>query len=462
MIRKIKLPVVLVATSISAFTTPFLGSSVNVALPAIASDFSMSALGLSWVASSFIMAAAIMLLPLGRLADLHGRKRFFFWGSIIVGVSSLACNFAPNEAVFIALRVVQGAGSAMIFSTGTAMLISAYPPHRRGMVLGINVAAVYVGLTVGPFIGGMIVEHLGWRAIFEINALLGAAAAGLCFFMDREKQMPQNGEYFDLPGSFLYALALFSVMYGFSTLPRLTGAVLVACGVVCFFFFVRRQLGMDFPLIDVRLFSDNRVFGMSNLATLIHYCATFAVTFLMSLYLQHVKLLSPSHTGFILVMAPVLQALFSPFAGWLSDHREPRIIASTGMALSAAGLTGLAFISASTHIGLILLWLAMLGVGFALFSSPNVNAVMSSVETKLYGIASATLATMRLVGQMLSMGIAMLIFSCVIGDQPLGHANSDLLVLSAKIILSIMAVTCVAGVFASLARGRVHDGRAAS
>jgi MFS family permease len=251
-------------------------------------------------------------------------------------------------------------------------------------------------------------------------------------------------------------------MYGFSTLPRLTGAVLVACGVVCFFFFVRRQLGMDFPLIDVRLFSDNRVFGMSNLATLIHYCATFAVTFLMSLYLQHVKLLSPSHTGFILVMAPVLQALFSPFAGWLSDHREPRIIASTGMALSAAGLTGLAFISASTHIGLILLWLAMLGVGFALFSSPNVNAVMSSVETKLYGIASATLATMRLVGQMLSMGIAMLIFSCVIGDQPLGHDNSDLLVLSAKIILSIMAVTCVAGVFASLARGRVHDGRAAS
>ena len=461
MIRKIKLPVVLVATSISAFTTPFLGSSVNVALPAIASDFSMSALGLSWVASSFIMAAAIMLLPLGRLADLHGRKRFFFWGSIIVGVSSLASNFAPNEAVFIALRVVQGAGSAMIFSTGTAMLISAYPPHRRGMVLGINVAAVYVGLTVGPFIGGMIVEHLGWRAIFEINALLEPPRQVFAF-MDREKQMPQNGEYFDLPGSFLYALALFSVMYGFSTLPRLTGAVLVACGVICFFFFIRRQLGMDFPLIDVRLFSDNRVFGMSNLATLIHYCATFAVTFLMSLYLQHVKLLSPSHTGFILVMAPVLQALFSPFAGWLSDHREPRIIASTGMALSAAGLTGLAFISASTHIGLILLWLAMLGVGFALFSSPNVNAVMSSVETKLYGIASATLATMRLVGQMLSMGIAMLIFSCVIGDQPLGHDNSDLLVLSAKIILSIMAVTCLAGVFASLARGRVHDGRVAS
>jgi len=462
MIRKIKLPVVLVATSISSFTTPFLGSSVNVALPAIAHDFSMSALALSWVASAFIMAAAIMLLPLGRLADLHGRKVFFFAGSIILSVSSLLSVFSSSEAVFIALRVVQGVGSAMIFSTGTAMLISAYPPHRRGMVLGINVAAVYIGLTIGPFIGGMIVEHLGWRTIFIVNALLGAAAAGLCFLMDKEKLTPANGEDFDLAGSLLYAVALFSLMYGFSKLPRATGAVLVAGGMICFVFFIHRQLHITFPLINVRLFSDNRVFGMSNLAALINYCATFAVTFLMSLYLQHVKLMSPSHTGFVLVLSPMLQAFFSPFAGWLSDRREPRIIASTGMAFSVVGLAGLAFISAATPVALILLWLSLLGIGFALFSSPNVNAVMSCVENKLYGIASATLATMRLVGQMLSMGVAMLIFSCVIGDQPLSPANSGLLVLSSKIIFSIMAAICVLGVFASLARGRVHDGSGAS
>jgi len=462
MIRKIKLPVVLVATSISSFTTPFLGSSVNVALPAIAHDFSMSALALSWVASAFIMAAAIMLLPLGRLADLHGCKVFFFAGSIILSVSSLLSVFSSSEAVFIALRVVQGVGSAMIFSTGTAMLISAYPPHRRGMVLGINVAAVYIGLTIGPFIGGMIVEHLGWRTIFIVNALLGAAAAGLCFLMDKEKLTPANGEDFDLAGSLLYAVALFSLMYGFSKLPRATGAVLVAGGMICFVFFIHRQLHITFPLINVRLFSDNRVFGMSNLAALINYCATFAVTFLMSLYLQHVKLMSPSHTGFVLVLSPMLQAFFSPFAGWLSDRREPRIIASTGMAFSVVGLAGLAFISAATPVALILLWLSLLGIGFALFSSPNVNAVMSCVENKLYGIASATLATMRLVGQMLSMGVAMLIFSCVIGDQPLSPANSGLLVLSSKIIFSIMAAICVLGVFASLARGRVHDGSGAS
>jgi len=462
MIRKIKLPVVLVATSISSFTTPFLGSSVNVALPAIAHDFSMSALALSWVASAFIMAAAIMLLPLGRLADLHGRKVFFFAGSIILSVSSLLSVFSSSEAVFIALRVVQGVGSAMIFSTGTAMLISAYPPHRRGMVLGINVAAVYIGLTIGPFIGGMIVEHLGWKTIFIVNALLGAAAAGLCFLMDKEKLTPANGEDFDLAGSLLYAVALFSLMYGFSKLPRATGAVLVAGGMICFVFFIHRQLHITFPLINVRLFSDNRVFGMSNLAALINYCATFAVTFLMSLYLQHVKLMSPSHTGFVLVLSPMLQAFFSPFAGWLSDRREPRIIASTGMAFSVVGLAGLAFISAATPVALILLWLSLLGIGFALFSSPNVNAVMSCVENKLYGIASATLATMRLVGQMLSMGVAMLIFSCVIGDQPLSPANSGLLVLSSKIIFSIMAAICVLGVFASLARGRVHDGSGAS
>lgn len=456
MITPKKLPMVLFATTISSFTTPFMGSSVNVALPAIGRAFSMDAISLSWVASSFLLAAATMLLPMGRLADIYGRKIFFLSGSLIFAFSSLLAVWPETESLFIALRVVQGTGAAMIFSTGTALLVSAYPLSERGKMLGINIAAVYTGLTAGPLIGGLLTQHLGWQSIFIVNAALGTAAAGLALRMENEKTPAAAGESFDLSGSFLYAAALFALMYGFSQLPSFRGAVLIAAGGIFFMVFIRRQLHKPSPLINIRLFLSNRVFAFSNLAALIHYSATFAVTFLMSLYLQHVKGLTPSQAGFLLVIEPLLQAVFSPLAGRLSDRHEPRIISSIGMSITVMGLAGLIFIARDTPLWPILFCLALLGIGFALFSSPNVNAVMSSVESKLYGIASAMQATMRMVGQMLSMGIAMLVFAWIIGSHGIDHENGALLIVSAKIIFAILAVICTAGVLASLARGRVH------
>ncbi|MHB8138505.1 MAG: MFS transporter [Smithellaceae bacterium] len=453
---KRKLPIVLLATTISSFTTPFMGSSVNVALPMIARDFSMNALAISWVASSFLLAAAITLVPLGRLADIYGRKFFFLAGSLIFALSSLLCIWSGTEAFFIAMRVVQGIGGAMIFSTGTAMLISAYPPGERGKILGINIAAVYIGLTCGPFIGGLLTQHLGWKTIFIFNAVLALTAAGLSAFVAKEERTESYNEGFDLAGSLLYAVALFSLMYGFSQLPSPKGGALIAIGVLCFIVFIRLQLTKPFPLLNIHLFLDNRLFAYSNLAALINYCATFAITFLLSLYLQHVKLLTPSQTGIVLVIEPLLQALFSPAAGRLSDRYEPRIIASIGMSLTVIGLAGLIFIASDTPLYYIVVCLAILGIGFALFSSPNVNAIMSSVDNKFYGIASAMQATMRLVGQMLSMGIAMLVFAWIIGNESITHENNALLISSVRLIFGILAVTCLFGIFASFARGRVH------
>lgn len=451
-----KLPIVLLATTISSFTTPFMGSSVNVALPAIGRDFSMDAMSLSWVASSFLLASAIMLVPLGRLADIFGRKIFFLAGSLIFSLASVLCIWSETESLFIALRVVQGIGAAMIFSTGTAMLISAYPMGERGKMLGINIAAVYTGLTAGPFIGGLLTQHFGWQSIFVANAALGTAAAGLALRMEKEAPSAAAGESFDLGGSFLYAAALFVLMYGFSRLPSPCGALLIATGGVCFMVFIRRQLKKRSPLVNLHLFMGNRVFAFSNLAALINYCATFAVTFLLSLYLQHIKGLSPSQTGCVLVIEPLLQAVFSPLAGRLSDRYEPRIISSIGMSLTVVGLAGLIFIASDTPLYYVVCCLALLGIGFALFSSPNVNAVMSAVDSKFYGIASATQATMRMVGQMLSMGIAMLVFAWIIGNHGIDHENGALLIVSAKMIFAILAVICTAGIAASLARGRVH------
>jgi EmrB/QacA subfamily drug resistance transporter len=449
---------VLLVTTLSSFLTPLMGSAVNVALPAIAKELSMNALSLSWVVSSFILAAAITLIPLGRLADIHGRRIVFLYGAVIFTVASSFCILSPTQYFLIAARAVQGIGGAMIFSTGTAMLISAYPPGERGKYLGINITAVYVGLTIGPFIGGLLTQYLGWRYIFIFTVFLGAIIIFITTSMV-EKEAPENRkESFDFAGSLLYAIALFAIMYGFSLLPAWNAGLIIGVGVLSLIFFVFQQLKHPFPLLDIRLFLNNKVFAFSNLAALINYCATFVITFLLSLYLQHIKMLTPFQTGLILVAAPAIQALFSSFAGRLSDRFEPQIIASIGMALNVIGLVPLIFLKNDTGIHYILFCLIILGLGFALFSSPNVNAIMSAVENKFYGVASATIATMRLTGQMFSMGITMLVFAVILGSQPIAEANNPLLLKSTRIIFAILSVICCGGIFASLARGKVHNG----
>jgi EmrB/QacA subfamily drug resistance transporter len=449
---------ILLVTTLSSFLTPFMGSAVNVALPAIAKELSMTALSLSWVATSFILAATMTLIPLGRLADIYGRRRFYVYGALLFTIASSFCIWSPSQFFLIAARTIQGVGGAMIFSTGTAMLVSAYPLEERGKIIGINVAAVYIGLTIGPFIGGLLTEHFGWRFIFLFTAALGLIITLIATATIKEERSENNGEGFDFTGSLLYAMALFAIMYGLSQLPSLNAGFLICIGVICLALFIFHQLKNPFPLLDIHLFLNNKVFAFSNLAALINYCATFAVTFLLSLYLQHIRMLTPSQAGSILVAAPVVQALFSPLAGKLSDRFEPQIIASIGMALNVIGLIPLIFINNNTSIYCIVFYLIVLGLGFALFSSPNVNAIMSAVEKKYYGVASATVGTMRLTGQMFSMGITMLVFAVILGDYPISDANNYLLLKSAKFIFAILAVICCVGIFASLARGKMHNG----
>jgi len=449
-------PPILLAVTISSFLTPFMGSALNVALPMIGREYSMSALALSWVISSFLLAATITLVPLGRISDIYGRKKIFLYGALIFTVSSSFCIWAPTSPVLIFYRVIQGIGGAMIFSTGTALLISDYPQHKRGRILGINLAAVYSGLTIGPFVGGLLTHHFGWRYIFLFSAFMGVLIIFAIMRTAKQEHLEARNERFDLAGSLLYGISLFSIMYGFSLLPSLTAAGFILLGIACLVFFITRQLKISFPLLDIHLFIDNKVFAFSNLAALINYCATFSITFLLSIYLQHVKMLSPAQTGFVLVAEPIVLAFCSPFAGRLSDRFEPQIIASIGMSLTVIGLTLLIFITPETSLRYIISCLILLGLGFALFSSPNVNATMSAVENKFYGIASATLATMRITGQLFSMGITMLVFAFILGQHTIALADNLLLIKSARIIYFILAVICTGGIFASASRGKVH------
>jgi MFS family permease len=453
---KDKGPALLIA-ALASFLTPFMASSVNIALPSIGSEFGMNAVSLSWIVTSYLLAAAMFLVPMGRIADIHGRKKIFRIGICIDLVASLCLVISANEVQFLFLRVLQGMGGAMIFGTSVAILTSVFPVGERGKALGISVAAVYSGLSLGPFIGGFLTQHLGWRAIFVSYVPLELVVVALTFWKLKGEWAGARGEKFDLAGSVVYGLSLVAVMYGFSLLPAASAWWLIAFGAVGILAFLGWETKVRSPVFNTDLFRHNVVFAFSNLAALINYCATSATAFLLSLYLQYTKGLSPEKAGLVLISQPVMQAIFSPLAGWLSDRIEPRIVASSGMALTVVGLVLFASLGEATALESIVLSLALLGFGFALFSSPNTNAVMSSVRKEFYGVASATLATMRLIGQMLSMGIAMLVFALYLGRTQITPENYSLFLRSAKAAFVIFAVLCVAGVFASLARGDVRS-----
>lgn len=417
----------------------------------------MDAVLLSWVATSYLLAAAMFLVPFGRIADIHGRKKVFALGTATFTVASLLAGLSPSAPVLISARVLQGIGSAMIFGTGVALLTSVFPGEERGRVLGINVAAVYLGLSLGPTVGGLLTQQLGWRSIFFATIPLGLATILFVLWRLAGDWAEAAGESFDLTGSIIYSLALASLMYGFSRLPGMAGAALIVIGVFGFVAFAAWELYVKSPVLNLGLLVSNRTFAFSNLAALIHYGAVSAISFLLSLYLQYVKGLSPQQAGLILIAQPIMQAVLSPMAGRLSDRVEPRIVASAGMTLTAMGLVLLIFLSAETPLWIIVSCLMLLGFGFALFSSPNMNAIMGSVEKRLYGVASGMLGTMRLSGQMLSMGIATLLFALYLGRVEITPAYYPLFLASAKTAFAVFAVLCVGGIFASLARGNVRQ-----
>lgn len=444
----------LLVASVASFITPFMGSAINIALPTIGVEFSADAITLSWVATAYLLTVAIFLIPFGRIADIHGRKKIFLYGIALFTLASLLSGLAPNIITLIIFRILQAIGSAMIFSTSVAIITSVFPPKERGRAMGIAVSAVYLGLSLGPFIGGLLTQYFGWRSVFFFVVPLGLIAIYFVLTKLKNEWADSKGEPFDWGGSFLYAIALFFIMIGFPKLPELLGITYLTIGIVFLFGFIWMELKVDFPVLDLELFKNNITFRYSNLAALINYMATFAVAFLLSFYLQYFKGLDPQGAGFVLVSQPIIMTIFSPWAGRLSDRVDPRIISSVGMAISALGLALLAFISAETSLLHLILILMLLGFGFALFSSPNSNSIMSSVEKRHLGIASGSLGTTRMIGQMLSMGIAMMLFAYYLGQESIDSSNLPQLLNSIQTAFIIFAILCFLGVFASLARGK--------
>jgi len=302
---------VLITVTLASFLTPFTLSSVNVALPTIGNEFKVDAITLNWIATAFLLSSAMFLVPFGRLADIKGRKRVFVLGVSIFTVGSLLSCLSTSAEMLIAFRVLQGIGGAVVFATGIAILTSVFPPQERGKVLGINVASVYTGLSLGPFFGGILTQNFGWRSVFLVNVPLGIFTVFLAALKLKAEWADARGEKFDLIGSIIYSLMLVLIMLGVSE----SEMTLIAVGLALLVAFILWESRVEHPILEIRLFRRNITFAFSNLAALLNYAATFAVTYLLSLYLQYIKALTPQQAGFILIAQPVVQALLSPFAG---------------------------------------------------------------------------------------------------------------------------------------------------
>ena len=443
----------LLVAVITSFITTFMGSALNLSIPAMGSEFKVSAAAIGWVITAYMLVCAAAAVPFGRAADMTSRKKILVTGIFTFAAASLAATFSLGFAMMMILRVLQGIGASMIFATKDAVLISLFPGTERGRVLGLSVASTYMGLAAGPVIGGIVNHYMGWRAIFVITFAISVFSGIIAVRKLTDSRAESISKSLDIWGNLLFIGMIVLTMYGISALSTLSwSAALVITGVILGVIFVRHELKVAEPVIKVSMFKSNLAYTFSNLAALLNYAATFAITYLLSIYLQVVMGYSSQAAGIVLITSPVVMAILSPYMGRLSDRIAPYKLATTGMALCAAALFIYSFLDERFSLWAIIGTLVISGIGFGTFSSPNTNAVMECVEKEDYGVATSILATMRSIGHTLSMAIVTLVVSAYMGSTPLAQAEPAALIRTMHMLFLIFTGMCVVGTFISLKR----------
>ena len=445
---------VLWAACLTSFIGPFMISAVNVGLPQIQHEFTAGAFELGWVSMIYMLSYGALMVPLAKLCDIHGRRRTFFWGLAAIAVSLLGSALAWSLTVLMASRLLSGVGAAMITVSGVPMVVSVHEPSDRGRAIGFITAAVYTGLTAGPFVGGLLVEAWGWRSIFWAGALPSLFCMWLAATKIKAEWTVEPKGPFDILGSVLFSASLALGIYGGPELPGVRGWVCVGLAAVGLVWFVFQELDAIDPVFEVRLFSGNRLFTFASLAHFINYAATISIIFLLSLYLQFGKGLSPQAAGLVLAIQPAIQVIIAPLSGRLSDRIGAGIPASAGMALIAVGLGFLAVLDQNSSLKLIIACQIGLGLGYGLFTTPNMSAIMGSVSQDHFSEASAAVGTLRLSGAVVSMAVATMLISLFMGRAEITAQSFPGFLEAMKTAFTLFCGLSVLGLFFSLARGR--------
>jgi EmrB/QacA subfamily drug resistance transporter len=432
---------VLLAISAGSMMAGLDSSITNTVLPVVATSLRASVSTTQWVVLVYLLLATVLALITGRLGDFYGHRRLYLLGYVVFVASSATCGFAPAIGWLIAARACQALGAAMLVSNAPAILTSAFPDRMRGRVLGLQVTAVYLGLLIGPSIGGFLTAHFSWSAVFLVNVPVGLLAFVLSVvFLQRDSPQSAAARRFDTPGAVTLGVGLILLILGLNqasiwgwTSPALIGCFAVAGGSLVAFVWIEPR--RESPLLDFHLFQ-NRHFATAVAGLTLNYAGGFASTFVLPFYLIQGRGMSPAEAGLVLTAVPLLMPVLSPVSGALSDRVGTRLPTTAGVVLSATALFWLSRLQVGTPLHVVIGSLVLLGIGAGLFTSPMSSAILGSAPRERRGVASGTLSTARGLGMVLGFSLGGTVFTAVVGGSGVG-ASTEMVIRAADATLLV-------------------------
>jgi EmrB/QacA subfamily drug resistance transporter len=444
---------VLIAIGVGSFMAALDGSVVNTILPILRNAFQSNVAAIEWVVIVYLIVLSGLLLTFGRLGDLRGHKSIYVGGFGIFILSSALCGAAWSANVLVLFRGIQAIGGAMLASNSPAIVTGNFPPEQRGRAFGLVSMMTYLGLTIGPSLGGWLTQAFGWRTVFYINVPVGALALTLSLIFIPKEAPDESGGRFDLAGAAIFLGGLTALLFGLNkgtdlgwASPAVVGSLVGAFLLLAVFVQIERR--SPSPMLDLSLFHVP-LFSLSTTSAILNYICVFSVTFLMPFYLIQGRGLNPAQAGLLLTAQPILMAITAPVSGMVSDRLGTRGPRTIGLGVFAGGLFLLSGIGSETGIWLIILGLAIAGSGAGTFISPNTSALMGAAPRARQGIASGVLATARNFGMVLGIGLSGAIFT-----TQLAKNTADALYLGVDAGLMAAAWVAVLGAVVSAVKVR--------
>ena len=448
--------IVIFVSFITSFFAVFLSNGIIIGVPAIAQEFVMNNVIQNWIPTIFFLVVAVFTVPAGQISGKFGVKKSLLAGILVYLIGSIGAVLSFSTESFLVFRIVQGAGVAFLNVSAMAMVVQAVKPQNRGKALGFTVTGVYLATSLSPVLCGFLVHNLGWRSMFYFVIPFLVLCIILMMVKIPQEWKTYENQPIDKLGSILWGIGILTFIYGFTSLVNTQGIILTIIGIIILCIFGYYELKQASPVFNMNLFKNSK-FTSSNVAALCSYLAIMVVTTILNYHFQYVRGWNPQMAGLILITTPIIMAIMAPNAGKLSDRIHPQKLAAVGIGIAAIALAILTFLTADTPLYVVVLAMILQGVGMGMFSSPNMNAIMSSVPPKYAPTASASQATMRTIGQTMSLGLLTLIFAWVMGNLQLSPEYAGMIVQASQTICLICTIACILAVFASLVGIRSKD-----
>ena len=448
--------IVVFVSFITSFFAVFLSNGIIIGVPAIAQDFAMNNVIQNWVPTIFFLVVAVFTVPAGQISGKFGVKKSLLAGIIVYLIGSIGAVLSFSTESFLIFRIMQGAGVAFLNVSAMAMVVHAVAPKNRGKALGFTVTGVYLATSLSPVICGFLVHNLGWRSMFYFVIPFLVLCIILMITKIPQEWKTYQDDKIDKVGYILYGIVMLFFIYGFTSLITTPGKILTVLGIILLVIFGAYELRQKSPVFNMNLFK-NKKFTSSNIAALCSYIAVMVVTTILNYHFQYVRGWDAQMSGMILIITPIIMAIMAPNAGKLSDKIHPQKLAALGMGIATVALLILTFLTGKTPLYMVIIAMILQGIGMGLFSSPNMNAIMSSVPPKDAPTASASQATMRTIGQTMSLGLLTLVFAWIMGSLELAPQYASMIVQASQTICGICTVACLLAIFASLVGVKSKD-----